>query len=75
MINGKYEEAKDTYKKAFKLLKKSGEGGEMDIKSSEDMAELYMTTGRYKDAENIILQSINANESKFGENHFKLVNL
>ena len=73
MINGKYSEAKEAYKKANRLLKKSGEGGGTDIKSSEDMAEYYMTTGRYKAAETIIKQSIEANEKKFGEDHYRLV--
>ncbi len=73
MINGKYEEAEDTYKKADKILKKSGESNGVAIKSSEDMAEYYMTTGRYKASENILKQSIEANEIKFGEDHYRLV--
>ncbi|UTW63519.1 CHAT domain-containing protein [bacterium SCSIO 12741] len=73
MVNGKFEKARDTYKKAYKLLKKSGEGGNENISSSEEMAELYITTGRYKGAEDILKSSIALNEKKYGTDHYRLV--
>jgi CHAT domain-containing protein len=72
-MSGKYREADETMQKAYKYLKKSGEGTGASVNSSEELAAVYITQGRYKAAEDILQRSINLNEKKYGEDHFRLV--
>ena len=72
-ISGKYDKADATIKKAHKYAKKSGDNKELSTGSSDDLASLYITQGRYKGAEDIIKKSIELNEKKFGEEHYRLV--
>lgn len=72
-INGKYELSRSTLKKAHKYLKKSGEITDDEIGNSEEMAQIFIETGRYKAAEEILNSSIEMVEKKYGMDHYKLV--
>lgn len=72
-INGKFSLSQETLKEAQKYLKKSGETTDEEIGNSEELAEVYIQTGRYKAAEDILQNAIQLNEKKYGIEHFKLV--
>ncbi|MBD79239.1 MAG: hypothetical protein CL840_09990 [Crocinitomicaceae bacterium] len=72
-IGGKYKKADATMKTAYKLLNRSGENAALSVNSSEELAELYIAQGRYKAAENILVRSIDLNERKYGDDHYRLV--
>ncbi|MGB0402958.1 MAG: CHAT domain-containing protein [Salibacteraceae bacterium] len=72
-ISGKYDKADATIRKAHKYAKKSGENQGLSAASSDELAALYITQGRYKAAEDILKKSIELNEKKYGEEHYRLV--
>ncbi|MCB0480177.1 MAG: CHAT domain-containing protein [Flavobacteriales bacterium] len=73
-INSKYELSQATLKEALKYLKKSGETTDQAVGNSEELASIFIETGKYKAAENILKSSIELNEKKYGLDHYKLVN-
>lgn len=74
-INGKYDEAKKAIEQSYRLSRKvSDQAVEVpEINSVEEMADLYITTGYYEGAQEILQESIKARTKKFGDNTYQLI--
>ncbi len=74
-INGKYAEAKEKIEESFKLSKRLGDELVVvpDLNSVEEMVELYIRTGKYDDAEKVLLDGLKQKKSKFGDDSYQLI--
>ncbi len=72
-INGKFDEAQEVFKRAYRISKRKSENSNQTTNSTEELADVYINTGRYDDAEKILLKSIELKSTKYGDNHFQLI--
>lgn len=72
-LNGDFSKAQSAIKEAQRIMRRLGEDTGPEVSSTDELVELYLKTGRYDLAEDLIQNSIELRTSKLGENHFRLI--
>jgi CHAT domain-containing protein len=72
-INGNFSEAEKVLRQAHRISKKLGLDDMPDISNTDDLVELYIKTGKYDDADELLKNTIKIKEIKYGKSHFQLI--